>query len=220
MPVVWKSIYVKYYVLMTSSVSHQMPLGASILPFFDHLITLLPSYVTTVAGFAIFVTILLCHITALPFLCQILFPSPFWCHCESSLTMSHIKWVIPKNIPISPHRKYSPRHRSLIISSSVNPSYESSLWVNYFWEMNNEPEVVMSSSPISKCQQSKTQSSTSSSTSSSTKKLTLVVDKTRFICNALIFNQHPNTLLGKMFSPHLLNRQGDFTHIAAKFKNF
>jgi len=34
-----------------------MPLGASILPFFDHLITLLPSYVTTVAGFAIFVTI-------------------------------------------------------------------------------------------------------------------------------------------------------------------
>ena len=72
--------------------------------------------------------------------------------------------------------------------------------------MNNEPEVVMSSSPISKCQQSKTQSSTSSS---STKKLTLVVDKTRFICNALIFNQHPNTLLGKMFSPHLLNRQGN-----------
>ena len=72
--------------------------------------------------------------------------------------------------------------------------------------MNNEPEVVMSSSPISKCQQSKTQSSTSSST----KKLTLVVDKTRFICNALIFNQHPNTLLGKMFSPHLLNRQGKF----------
>ena len=147
-----------------------------------------------------------CHITARPFLCQILFPSPFWCHCESSLTMSHIKWVIPKHIPISPHRKYSPRHRSLIISSSVNPSYESSLWVNYFWEMNNEPEVVMSSSPISKCQQSKTQSSTSSST----KKLTLVVDKTRFICNALIFNQHPNTLLGKMFSPHLLNRQGKF----------
>ena len=86
--------------------------------------------------------------------------------------------------------------------------------------MNNEPEVVMSSSPISKCQQSKTQSSTSSSTSSSTKKLTLVVDKTRFICNALIFNQHPNTLLGKMFSPHLLNRQGDFIHSAAKFKNF
>ena len=72
--------------------------------------------------------------------------------------------------------------------------------------MNNEPEVVMSSSPISKCQQSKTQSSTSSST----KKLTLVVDKTRFICNALIFNQHPNTLLGKMFSPHLLNRQGKY----------
>ena len=120
--------------------------------------------------------------------------------------MSHIKWVIPKHIPISPHRKYSPRHKSLIISSSVNPSYESSLWVNYFWEMNNEPEVVMSSSPISKCQQSKTQSSTSSST----KKLTLVVDKTRFICNALIFNQHPNTLLGKMFSPHLLNRQGKY----------
>ena len=104
MPVVWKSIfyYVKYYVLMTSSMSHQMPLGASILPFFDHLITLLPSYVTTVAGFAIFVTIF-CHITALPFLCQILFPSPFWCHCESSLTMSHIKWVIHKNIPIKAH---------------------------------------------------------------------------------------------------------------------
>ena len=60
----------------------------------------------------------------------------------------------------------------------------------------------MSSSPISK---PKIPSSTSSST---TKKLTLVVDKTRFICNALIFNQHPNTLLGKMFSPHLLNRQG------------
>jgi len=41
--------------------SHQMPLGASILPFFDHLITLLPSYVTTVAGFAIFVTMFLSH---------------------------------------------------------------------------------------------------------------------------------------------------------------
>lgn len=68
--------------------------------------------------------------------------------------------------------------------------------------MNNEQEVVMSSSPISK---PKIPSTTSSST---TKKLTLVVDKTRFICNALIFNQHPNTLLGKMFSPHLLNRQG------------
>ena len=105
-----------------------------------------------------------------------------------------------KNIPICPHRKYPPRHRSLIIASSLNQSYESSLCVNYFLDMNNEPEVVMSSSPISK---PKIPSSTST-----TKKLTLVVDKTRFICNALIFNQHPNTLLGKMFSPHLLNRQG------------
>ena len=42
----------------------------------------------------------------------------------------------------------------------------------------------------------------------STKKLTLVVDKTRFICNAMLFNQHPNTLLGKMFSPQMINRQG------------
>jgi len=83
----------------------------------------------------------------------------------------------------------------------THPIFESDF--DCLTEMNNEPEVVMSSSPISKCQQSKTQSSTSSST----KKLTLVVDKTRFICNALIFNQHPNTLLGKMFSPHLLNRQ-------------
>lgn len=36
------------------------------------------------------------------------------------------------------------------------------------------------------------------------KKLTLVVDKTRFICNAIIFNHHPTTLLGKMFSPQML----------------
>jgi len=42
----------------------------------------------------------------------------------------------------------------------------------------------------------------------SAKKLTLVVDKTRFICNAMLFNQHPNTLLGKMFSPQMINRQG------------
>ena len=80
---------------------------------------------------------------------------------------------------------------------------ESFLWVVGILEMNNEQEVVMSSSPISKPKIPSTASS-----SSTTKKLTLVVDKTRFICNALIFNQHPNTLLGKMFSPHLLNRQG------------
>ena len=36
------------------------------------------------------------------------------------------------------------------------------------------------------------------------KKLTLVVDKTRFICNSVIFNHHPTTLLGKMFSPQML----------------
>lgn len=36
------------------------------------------------------------------------------------------------------------------------------------------------------------------------KKLTLVVDKTRFICNSVIFNHHPGTLLGKMFSPQML----------------
>ena len=46
------------------------------------------------------------------------------------------------------------------------------------------------------------------STSKPKKKLTLVVDKTRFICNAAIFSQHPNTLLGKMFSPQFMNRQG------------
>jgi len=40
------------------------------------------------------------------------------------------------------------------------------------------------------------------------KKLTLVVDKTRFICNAAIFNQQPNTLLGKMFSPQFMNQRG------------
>merc|ERR1712235_54892 len=79
----------------------------------------------------------------------------------------------------------------------THPIFESDF--DCLTDMNNEPEVVMSSSPISK---PKTPSSTST-----TKKLTLVVDKTRFICNALIFNQHPNTLLGKMFSPHLLNRQ-------------
>jgi len=31
-----------------------------------------------------------------------------------------------------------------------------------------------------------------------------VVDGTRFICNAQIFNHHPTTLLGKMFSPQML----------------
>ena len=36
------------------------------------------------------------------------------------------------------------------------------------------------------------------------KKLSLVVDKTRFICNAAIFNHHPMTLLGKMFSAQML----------------
>ena len=40
--------------------------------------------------------------------------------------------------------------------------------------------------------------------SKSSKKLTLMVDKTRFICNAVIFNHHPTTLLGKMFSPQML----------------
>ena len=47
-----------------------------------------------------------------------------------------------------------------------------------------------------------------------TKKLTLVVDKTRFICNALLFNQHPNTLLGKMFSPAMLSRQSGTVTVA------
>ena len=36
------------------------------------------------------------------------------------------------------------------------------------------------------------------------KKLTLIVDKTRFICSTAIFQSHPETLLGKMFSAGLL----------------
>ena len=42
------------------------------------------------------------------------------------------------------------------------------------------------------------------STPQKSKKLTIVVDGTRFICNAQIFNHHPTTLLGKMFSPQML----------------
>lgn len=36
------------------------------------------------------------------------------------------------------------------------------------------------------------------------KKLTLIVDKTRFICSSAIFQQQPATLLGKMFSASLM----------------
>jgi hypothetical protein len=36
------------------------------------------------------------------------------------------------------------------------------------------------------------------------KKLTLIVDKTRFICSTAIFQSQPETLLGKMFSAGLL----------------